>query len=468
MIASNFTRKLRYHFVALTIVGGMILLAWLSNIMFWPMDWSMQKSNTLSTSSQSLLMNLELPVTVTAYVEENRKLRQKIKDQVQLYKNYKADLTLSFIDPKKNPQQARQMDIHPAGEIVVEYDGRHEKLRIVDENNLSNALLRLTSSHNNWIVFLEGHGERSPHKPGNQDLKLFADYLKQSGLQIQSLNLEENPVIPDNTGTLVIASPKFSLSLNEIGLILGYLDKGGNLLWLAEPGTESKPAIDLKTLRKYLGVRFLPGTIISASTPKLGIKNPAMVIAQKYSDHQIHNNQKQGTLFPFVMAIQPDLQAGAQENHWGFETLLETDNQSWTETGPLTTPPLQFNQNTDEVAGPLTIGLVLTRTVPNNASEPVTPESVTKGQQRAIVIGDGDFISNAYLANGGNQFLGNNIIHWLGSQKSFIQIQPKNRPDLDLVLTDSMITVYTFIFPFALPIVFFATGFMIRRYRARA
>ncbi|MCK4951282.1 MAG: GldG family protein [Gammaproteobacteria bacterium] len=459
MAANNFTRKLRYHLVAILIVSGMIMTAWLSNLVFWPMDWSMQKANTLSTASQSLLMKLEHPVKVTAYVAENRELHQQIRDQVQLYTNHKSDLTLHFVDPKKDPQQVRQLDIHPAGEIVVEYDGRLEKLRTVDEKNLSNALLRLTSPHNKWLVFLDGHGERSPHKPGNQDLALFANYLKQSGLQVQSLNLSVNPVIPDNTGILVIASPKFDLSLNETGLILDYLDKGRNLLWLVEPGTESKATIELEALRNYLGVRFLPGTIISASTPKLGIKNPAMVIVQQYSGHSILNNLRQGTLFPFTMALKADQQAAAQENRWDIENLLETDRQSWTETGILTTPPLQFNQNTDEVAGPLTIGLSLTRTAPSSDIEK---------QQRIVVIGDGDFLSNAYLANGGNQFLGNSIIHWLGNQDSFIQIQPINRPDLDLVLSDSMIMLYTFVFPFALPVIFFAAGFIIRRYRARA
>ncbi|MCK5092228.1 MAG: Gldg family protein, partial [Gammaproteobacteria bacterium] len=174
MAANNFTRKLRYHLVAILIVSGMIMVAWLSNIIFWPMDWSMQKANTLSTASQSLLMKLEHPVKVTAYVAENRELHQQIRDQVQLYTNHKSDLTLHFVDPKKDPQQVRQLDIHPAGEIVVEYDGRLEKLRTVDEKNLSNALLRLTSPHNKWLVFLDGRGERSPHKPGNQDLALFA------------------------------------------------------------------------------------------------------------------------------------------------------------------------------------------------------------------------------------------------------------------------------------------------------
>ncbi|MCK5092324.1 MAG: hypothetical protein KAR30_07320, partial [Gammaproteobacteria bacterium] len=168
---------------------------------------------------------------------------------------------------------------------------------------------------------------------------------------------------------------------------------------------------------------------------------------------------RQGTLFPFTMALKADQQAAAQENRWDIENLLETDRQSWTETGILTTPPLQFNQNTDEVAGPLTIGLSLTRTAPSSDIEK---------QQRIVVIGDGDFLSNAYLANGGNQFLGNSIIHWLGNQDSFIQIQPINRPDLDLVLSDSMIMLYTFVFPFALPVIFFAAGFIIRRYRARA
>ena len=384
---------------------------------------------------------------------------ESITDLIRLYQNHKPDFTLQFVNPANNPQKARQLDIHPAGEIVIEYADRYEKLRMVNEKTLSNALLKLTTPQNKWIVFLEGHGERSPHKPGNQDIQLFTNNLEQAGIHIQTLNLDENPVIPNNTGILVIASPKFDFSLNESGLILDYLDNGGNLLWLIEPGSINSPPINLEAISQYLNIRFLPGTIISSVSPKLGIKNPAIIVIQEYTDHQIHKNQHQGTLLPFALALQPV--SNQNKSQWGFETLLVTDKNSWTETGPLESPPLRYNPDTNEVAGPLTTGIAITRTVTNNLNK-------TNIQQRIAIIGDGDFLSNAFLANGGNQHLGNSLVHWLAHHDAFIDIQPQAALDIDLSLSDSMITLYAFVFPFVLPFVFFATGFLIRYYRRKA
>lgn len=463
MRTNRLEKQIRYLTISSAIVSSMVLLAWFSYQAYWSFDFSVQNKNTLSTASQSLLTRLDKPILVTAYVENDRELHKKIRALIQLYQHFYKNISLQIIDPKNNPQKIRQLDIHPTGEIVIEYAGHHEKIRAVNEQNLSNALLRLNNPDNQWVVFLEGHGERSPHKPGNQDLGLFAKNLQRRGLHIQSLNLNENPIIPDNTSTLVIASPKLGLSTNEIKLVLDYLDKGGNLLWLTEPGTNSNPAIELQPLKKYLGLHFLPGTVISASTVKLGIKNPAIIILQKYSVHPVHRNQQHGSLFPYAMAIQAenitDPQQNYQKEKWDFTPLLLTDPHSWTETGPLESPPLRFNPDTDEVAGPLIIGIAITRSISK-------PDAKTK-KQRIIVIGDGDFLSNSFIANGGNQYLGNNLIHWLGNQDDFIEIPPPVAPDLDLVLSDTLITLYAFVFPFVIPLILVTTGFVIRYYRHR-
>ena len=89
-------------------------------------------------------------------------------------------------------------------------------------------------------------------------------------------------------------------------------------------------------------------------------------------------------------------------------------------------------------------------------------------QQRIVVIGDGDFISNSFIANGGNHYLGNNLVQWLGNQDNFIEIQPPVAPDLDLALSDTLIKMYAIVFPFVIPLVLVIAGFIIRYYRQRS
>src|SRR6202008_1435041 len=50
-------------------------------------------------------------------------------------------------------------------------------------------------------------------------------------------------------------------------------------------------------------------------------------------------------------------------------------------------------------------------------------------QQRAVVVGNGSFLSNAFVANGGNRGLGANMINWLSGDENLITIQPKSAHD---------------------------------------
>jgi hypothetical protein len=49
------------------------------------------------------------------------------------------------------------------------------------------------------------------------------------------LNLVQSSSIPDNTDVLILASPKVPMLPGEIELLREYLERGGNLLWLADP-----------------------------------------------------------------------------------------------------------------------------------------------------------------------------------------------------------------------------------------
>ena len=82
-----------------------------------------------------------------------------------------------------------------------------------------------------------------------------------------------------------------------------------------------------------------------------------------------------------------------------------------------------FDEASDQ-AGPLTLGVAL-----QPADEP------SSSSQRIVVVGDGDFLSNAYLGNGGNLELGLNIINWLSHDDEFIALPAKMAPDLTFSLS---------------------------------
>ena len=114
-----------------------------------------------------------------------------------------------------------------------------------------------------------------------------------------------------------------------------------------------------------------------------------------------------------------------------------------------------------DIAGPLSIGLALTRTIniPTNVSN--KSDHGTQRKQRAVVIGDGDFLSNTYLGNGGNLKLGMNIVNWIAHDDMFITIPVKTSPDLTLELTATGKAIIAFGFLILLPAFLAGTGTVI-------
>ena len=116
---------------------------------------------------------------------------------------------------------------------------------------------------------------------------------------------------------------------------------------------------------------------------------------------------------------------------------------------------VEYNEDRDSI-GPLEIGISLERSL-DNASE----EDSASIQQRVIVVGDGDFLSNAYVGNSGNLDLGIRLINWLSSDDDFINIPVKTANDAHLEFPVYATWIIGFGFILVLPLFFLGTGLTI-------
>jgi ABC-type uncharacterized transport system involved in gliding motility auxiliary subunit len=365
------------------------------------------------------------------------------------YQRYKPDIALQFVNPDLLPDQVRQLDISVDGELYVEYGGRGEKLPHPGEQALTQILQRLSRAQDRAVVFLEGHGERKPQGVANHDLGAFGRELEKIGIQARPLDLAKVLQIPADTATLVIASPQTSLLPDEIRVVLDYVQKGGHLLWLLEPGD----SVGLPALAALLGITMLPGVIVDADTPRLGIQHPAFIPIVDYGPHPITTPLRSPTLLPQAVAL--DVQPSP---NWQAAVLLESQSSSWTETGSLE-GPLQFDPDSTERSGPLIVGVALFR------PKPAANGSVA--QQRVVILGDGDFLSNTYLGNGANLELGLNILNWLVLDEALIMIPPRVVPDPSLNLSEGALAWLAMVFLVVLPAGLIASGWLIWFYRRR-
>jgi ABC-type uncharacterized transport system involved in gliding motility auxiliary subunit len=431
--------------LGLLIVAG--LLAWLSTRYSQETDWTSSGRNTLSIDSRRLLDEMPEPVHITAFARETPLLRAHIRDITARYQRHKDDVTLSFVNPDADPDRVRELGITLDGELLVAYQGRSEKVQDLSEQSLTNTLLRIARQEQRQVAFLSGHGERDPRGQANHDLGKFGQLLEQKGITLKSLNLASSAEIPDDINLLVIADPRVALLAGEIRLIHRYVQDGGNLLWLIESGSLR----GLEPVAELLGLEPLPGVVVDATTQLFGIDNPAFALIPEYPMHAITRELNSLTLFPQAVALET-----AAPDSWQAQPLLTTLNRAWTEIGELS-GKIRFDADSDERMGPLDIGYVFSRETPSKGDD----GSDAVREQRLAVIGDSDFVSNAFLGNGGNITLGLNLFNWLNHDDRFITITARTAGDTNLELGKVEQAVIGFGFLFGLPLLLLGSGFAI-------
>lgn len=427
----------------LVVVG---LLQWLSLEFPLQLDLTAANRHSLPEATQAALNGLKEPLRITAYASHRAEgqLRRAIRAFIGRYQRYKPDIEPEFVDPDANPERARQAGVRGDGELVLQYRGQSENLALSQLNDefLTNLLTRLGHPGERWLVFLSGHGERSAERQANFDVSLWASHLLKRGFQVRTLALGEHPQIPRNTSALVIAGPRARLLPGEVREIERYLDAGGDLLWLADPG----PLHGLEPIAEKLGVEFLPGVIVDQVSQRL-TGQPAMLVIANYGAHPVVRRFATMTLFPRAGALQVDAPQG-----WEGSVLLDTREDAWLETGPITDSS-RFDKGRD-IRGPLNLAVALTRVVNGR-------------QQRIVVMGNGEYLANAYLGNGGNLELGMSLVNWLSYDDAYVSIPVQTARDRTLELSYPLRGAMAGMFLLVLPLAFIAGGTVVWLRRRR-
>jgi hypothetical protein len=434
---------LLFHLLLAAVV---LLTGWLGQRHQQVWDWSDNADNSLSEVSVALLEKLQAPLDIVCFAPQNPQLRQQIAEFIDRYRHQRAEIRFSFKDPAQHPALTRQLGIRVAGELRLEYQGRSENLRDIDEAHIANAIQRLLRQDERWIFVLEGHGERRLDRQANHDLGRFGDTLREKGYRVQPFDLSSQRRIPDNAGLLLLAGPRNDYLAGEAKLLVDYLKRGGNLLWLLDPG---EPTPNLQSLAETLSLEILPGTVVDASAAELGLDNPAMALVSRYPDHPVTRAMESLALFPYAAALE-----ASADSQWSPRPLLQTQAQSWNERGELR-GEIRRNPEQGELAGPLTIGVALSRTL-------------SSGEQRVLVVGDGDFLANSYLGNGGNLDLGLGMVRWLSDDDRLIDIPARISSDNRLELSRTSGILIAVWFLLGAPLLLAASGVLIWWRRKRS
>lgn len=401
-------------------------------------DLTQNKRNSLTQSTVDVLSKLKGPIQITAYAtpQDSRTgdLQSQIKEVIAGYQRIKPDISLSFVDPREQPKRTEEAGIRTNGELVIEYAQRKQHLTTLSESEMVNVLMRLARNKERLIMFVDGHGERKPDGGANHDLGEFARQLQNKGFRTSSLSLAVAQAVPDNAAALVITHPRVDYLPGEVDKILGYLDKGGALLWMLDP----EPLRGLQPVADLLGLQLTPGLVVDPEAAALRV-DPTVAIASSYGMHAITDGFRLFSAFPQARQIIPN----PESKMWRFAPLVEVSARGWLESDAAR-PPFAFDAKTD-VRGPVVVAGAFER-------------NIEAHKQRVIVVGTGQFLSNTFVGNGGNLDLGVNMLNWLTDDEGLITVQPRTKVDSRLNLTQGQMTLIGLGFLLVIPLFFLFCG----------
>lgn len=443
------TRWFRQGLSGLNLAVTLVLLAMLfifinfiSSRRYFRADLTRAKVTALSDKTKQVVGQLQEPLTVIVFYQPNHRLYQLVSDLLDEYEELSPKVKVEYVDPDqdiaKAQQLAKQFQIDRTNLVVFESGGRHKYLSDTElaeydytamqsggapavqaftgEEAFTSAILAVTQRVQPVLWMSTGHGEKSledAQPPGLADFKRF---LERENMRVEAKPLLEQPEVPAEVRAVLIAGPTKKFLEQETALLQAYLDKGGRVLALLDPLTET----GLEDLLATWGVSVGRDIVVDPAR-QLPFVSAANLFVTTYTQHAIvEKMQTFMTLFPLARSVQP---AKDLDQSLNVTSLALTSAQGWGET-TTTSEEFQFNEGAD-AKGPVSIAVAV--------------EKRTQPPTRLVVVGDSDFVSNSQLSQVGNLDLALGALHWLTDQEQLIGIRPKPLESYKVTLSASQL-----------------------------
>ncbi|MDY7229804.1 GldG family protein [Hyalangium rubrum] len=412
-------------------------------------DLTKQKIFTLAPQTSATLTGLKDKVRAIGFLPASHPGYDTLE---QLFQRYAAEapekFEYSFKDPRRNPDLAAKYQLKEGQATVVLVRGEganeaHTTLGIISEQELTNALIKLSSVGSQKVYFLSGHGEwpleqeaGTPKDPG-ASLSEFRKQLLQEGYTSEELNLAGKKEVPRDAALLILAGAKTPYTAPEAEALGTYLASGGRMLYFAEAGVEA----GLDALLSEHGVEVDKGIV---ADPQFNSGNPFVIVSLFYGKHELTAPLQQRKLnieFPVARSLTVLRQGMAPGVR--AEAVVLTSPYAWVET----TPEADASFTDGEKSGQLTLVAAVTRDT-RDAQDKRFDEA------RMVVVGDSEILLDPNWGHEANRNLVMNALAWATKQVEKITIRPPDREvstlQMDRVMLERIRFVSTDLLPLSL------------------
>jgi ABC-type uncharacterized transport system involved in gliding motility auxiliary subunit len=480
--ASGGARAIRGSNAAISLIVGagiVVMVNFLAMRHYVRADWTSSGMYTLSDKTEKTIGALQKDVSMYVLWSQGDPRYADVKEVVDGYAALSARVKVEVIDPDVSPERVQmiidkygakvqvtelgQMGIEAGvfvvagdnvkfvasneleglgGEMFDEGGGGEEGLsEFKAEQQLTAAVLRVTSSEQATVCFTQGHGEWEFEGFGPRTLRHLRDALRHDSYQAEAIPTSGASRIPDKCRLVIVAGPGRAFMAEEAAQLDKHLERGGRLLVLVDPiveGDAFRPT-GLEGLAAKRGIRLDDDLAIEVDARRLVSESPVTFLASEFSAHAAVKAlavpdsagpeiKEQLGAFPVVLSAARSLSAAAGSEIIA-DVLAKSSADSWGETdvASLGTGERVAEKGPADVAGPLALAMAAT-VAPKDGGD----------AGRLVVVGDSDFLSEELYLSASlyNRDLWSGIVGWLTEREDLISIAPKNPERVRLNLTD--------------------------------
>ena len=388
-------------------------------------DLTKDQRYSLSDQTRKVVAGLADEIKIT-YFQRTREMARG-QDRLKEYQALSPKLKTEFVDPVQSPAKAQAYDVRgPWPILVIERGDKRERVSNDGEQDVTNALIKVTREGKKTVCLLKGEGERSGEESGERGFSGAKSSLTKSLYEVKNVFLLREKTVPKDCTVLVVGGPEKDPLPETTAAIRDWVGAGGKALVMVEAELkESYP--NLVALLKEWNLEAGKDVVVDVSgMGQLFGFSELAPLAIEYPWHAITKDFKLPTLYGGARSIEAG--KGTVEGV-SAQNLVQTGEQSWAESDLGLKGPIKFDEGKDR-KGPIALAAVATvkgkapTPTPSPAPSPA-PEETKTPEGRVVAIGDADFASNALLGFQGNQDFFLNLVAWLAEDADMISIRPK-------------------------------------------
>lgn len=396
-------------------------------------DFSQSQVNTISPQSIKVVKELKDDLRVLFFYKEGSQgvddNRRAFRDLLKKYQDQSSFVGLEFIEVNQNPKLAEDFGVNKgSGLAFVEYKGKRNRLEKVDEQDITQAIIKVTRDKMKTVYFVMGHGESDPEDSREAaGLNMFKLLIENNSFAVKTWNLPAQPEVPKDADAVFIVGAQQNFADYEIATLEKYLASGGSLLLAFEGGK----TLGLEKILSQAGVTA-EKNFIKSSYMNMGYIDGGTlgnVFSLNSNITKVFANERDIVRFGWPMNFKTD----KKPEGFQIEAIVRTDENATAFPSPLVQKG-QFPQ------GPFQLALEV--------------NGKWKGAEKPfqmVVYGDSEFMTNSMLYQNLNRDLALNTTSQLTKEEGLISVVPREVQRTELMVTTAKMGGF-YILLFALPL----------------